>query len=53
MLNKFRKDKCSMQGCNEPRKKDGLLPSAFCPGHWYINVVQPTLNNKIVQESRK
>ena len=44
ILRWFRKDKCSMKGCNEPRKKGDFFPSAFCYGHWYVNIVQPTFS---------
>lgn len=44
LLRMLRNDKCAMHGCNEPRKKGVLLPSAFCVGHWYVNIVQPTMS---------
>ena len=41
-----------MKGCNEPRKKGPLIPSAFCYGHWYVNIVQPTFSQSGNQEDK-
>lgn len=44
LLKGLRKDLCDIPGCNEPRKIGGLFPSAYCEGHWFIKIVQPTLS---------
>lgn len=46
ILNLFRrsrnpiKDTCYVKGCDEPRKTNGLFPTQYCAGHWYILVYQ-------------
>lgn len=44
VLKRLRKDLCDIPGCNEPRKTGGLFPSAYCEGHWFIKIAQPTLS---------
>ena len=50
LLKGLRKDLCDIPGCNEPRKIGGLFPSAYCEGHWFIKIVQPTLSQDGNQE---